>query len=112
MNNNNSDFTNCVEEILAYIDECSKNPDYDYSYYDLKAYAALNKPDWYHNLMYNKNVRILVASYLKDAKRKADVSYKKTFAQSVLDCLDAQIQRGKEIEKKQIEEMEKSQEAE
>ena len=85
MNNNRIEF---IEEMIAYAKETG-----NYSYYDLKAYAIKEHPEWLE-VFENRKLRTCIATYLKSAKRKAKAKYP-TPLYVALDNLNSEMEKKK-----------------
>ena len=72
-----------IKEIMDYC----KNEN-NWSYYDMKAYAFLNKPKWIEALR-KKNIRTIIALYLRSAKKESGTPYKTSMADSLSNCSEA-----------------------
>ena len=77
------DYTSILKEIVDYCDK-----EQNYSYYDMKAYAYENKPEWIDALRYVK-FRLFVADFLKSAQRKSGNKYKNSIRDSIEKCSEA-----------------------
>lgn len=87
------------DEIIAYCDKTN-----NYSYYDMKAYAYKNKPEWIEALN-TKWIRVSVAEHLKWAKRNKGLKYETPMYVALSNCHEAAVEaNGEYKENYEIEE--------
>ncbi len=77
------DKTKTMQEIIDY---CKHEE--NYSYYDMKAYAFKNKPDWIDALT-DRSFRATIATYLKSAQRMSGKKYRTPLYEAMDNCLSA-----------------------
>lgn len=80
------DVANTLIEIVHY---CEANK--IISYYDTKAYAYREKPEWIP-VFTCKQSRICLAEYLRSMKRKYKLKYDKPAFNAMSECLDCMIE--------------------